>query len=60
MIKRTIKETTREYDEFGKLIRETITETTEDDDSVYNTSCYTYPYTPPAEISKDCAEVKIQ
>lgn len=43
MIKRTIKETVREYDEVGKLVRESITETKEDDDSTYTTSCYTYP-----------------
>ena len=33
MTKRTIKETIREYDDSGNLIRETITETTEDDDT---------------------------
>lgn len=43
MIKRTIKETVREYDNVGKLVRETITETREDDDTSYTTSCYTYP-----------------
>lgn len=43
MIKRTIKETVREYDEIGKLVRETITETQEDDDTVYTVSSYTYP-----------------
>lgn len=35
MIKRKIKETTREYDETGKLVRETVTETEEDDDTTY-------------------------
>lgn len=35
MIKRTIKETVREYDADGKVVRETVTETTEDDDTMY-------------------------
>lgn len=35
MTKRTIKETIREFDENGKVVRETVTETTEDDDNVY-------------------------
>ena len=35
MIKRTIKETVREYDVDGKVVRETVTETTEDDDTMY-------------------------
>lgn len=50
MIKRTIKETVREYDEVGKLVKEAITETQEDDDTNYTTSCYTYPATPPATL----------
>lgn len=32
MVKRTIKETISEYDEGGRVIRQTVTETTEDDD----------------------------
>lgn len=43
MIKRTIKEIVREYDEIGKLVKETITETQEDDDTNYTISSYTYP-----------------
>ena len=39
MIKRKTVETTKEYDADGRLIKETVVETTEDDDSVY------YPYT---------------
>ena len=35
MTKRTIRETVKEYDEKGNVIRETVTETTEDDDTVY-------------------------
>jgi len=35
MIKRKIIETIKEYDENGKLTRETITETTEDDNNTY-------------------------
>lgn len=35
MVKRTIKETVREYDVDGRLLKETVTETTEDDDTVY-------------------------
>lgn len=45
MIKRIIKETVNEYDSEGKLVKQTVTETTEDDDTVYFP---TYnPYTPP-------------
>ena len=40
MIKKTIKETVREYDEEGKMVRETVTETVEDDDTIY------WPYSP--------------
>ncbi|MBP1737519.1 MAG: hypothetical protein H6Q60_1400 [Oscillospiraceae bacterium] len=43
MIKRKIIETIREYDENGKLTRETVTETTEDDNSLY---CPVQPYFP--------------
>lgn len=50
MTKRTIKETIREYDEAGKLVKETIIETQEDDDTNYTTSSYTYPATPPAPL----------
>lgn len=39
MTKRTIKETIREYDENGKVVKETVTETTENDDTQY------WPYT---------------
>ena len=35
MIKRQIKETVTEYDENGRVVRETVTETTEDDDTAY-------------------------
>lgn len=43
MIKRTIKETMREYDKDGNMIRETITETHEYDDTI----CYPqYPICP--------------
>lgn len=35
MVKRTIKETVREFDTDGRLLRETVTETSEDDDTVY-------------------------
>lgn len=35
MIKRVIKETVNEYDGNGNLVRQTITETTEDDDTQY-------------------------
>ncbi len=50
MTKRTIKETIREYDESGKVIKETVTETTEDDDTVYWPYTVTNPcYCPTAE-----------
>ncbi len=41
MIKRTIKETISEYDKDGRLIRQTVTETSENDDTQY------FPYTLP-------------
>lgn len=45
MIKRTIKETVREYDADGKVVRETVTETTEDDDTMYFPQFQTYQET---------------
>lgn len=45
MIKKIIKETIKEYDSEGKLIKQTITETTEDDDTVYY-PIYQNPYSP--------------
>lgn len=57
MIKRTIKETVREYDTDGRLLKETVTETSENDDTVYYPS-YT-PNTNPiiygTEITCDCS-----
>lgn len=41
MIKRIVEETVSEYDKDGRLVRQTITKTTEDDDTQYN-------YVPPA------------
>lgn len=35
MINRTIKETTNEYDNDGRLVRQTVTETNEQDDTWY-------------------------
>lgn len=35
MVKRTIKETVTEYDKDGNIVRQTVTETTEDDDTKY-------------------------
>lgn len=35
MIKRTIKETVTEYDRDGNIVRQTVTETQEDDDTQY-------------------------
>ncbi len=49
MIKRIIKETVYEYDENGKMIKQTVTETTEDDDTIYYPSVpLNTPYTPPS------------
>jgi len=45
MTKRTIKETIREFDKDGKVIRETIPETVEDDDTTYY-PVYTNPPSP--------------
>lgn len=50
MVKRTIKETVREYDEGGRLTRETVTETTEDDDSAY----FPYYAFPPTSAPQPC------
>lgn len=46
MTKRTIRETVKEFDEKGNVIRETVTETTEDDDTVYYPYYAPTPYTP--------------
>lgn len=40
MVKRTIKETVTEYDKDGNIVKQTVTETTEDDDTAY------WPYNP--------------
>ena len=40
MVKRTIKETVTEYDKDGNIVKQTVTETTEDDDTQY------WPYNP--------------
>lgn len=48
MIKRTIKETVSEYDSDGKLVRQTVTETTEDDDTMYYPTYTPYPYATPS------------
>ena len=55
MVKRTIKETITEYNDKGGIIRQTITETTEDDDTVY-TPYYpttTGPYVAPGTTPYD-------
>jgi hypothetical protein len=46
MVKRKIIETVKEYDEAGKLIKETVTETTEDDSTEYIPYFPTYPAYP--------------
>lgn len=46
MIKRVIKETVNEYDKDGELVRQTITETTEDDDTMYFPPFTPTPYNP--------------
>lgn len=49
MVKRTIKETINEYDKDGNIVKQTITETTEDDDTQYwpyNPTPLTTPYAP--------------
>lgn len=38
MVKRTIRETVREYAADGRLLKETVTDTTEEDDTVYYSS----------------------
>lgn len=56
MVKRTIKETIREYDEDGHLTRETVTETTEDDDNVYSPYYVFPPSSAPDTIRPWCGE----
>lgn len=51
MIKRTIKETISEYDEAGKLVRQTVTETTEDDNNIY------YPAINPSYFPSDASKI---
>jgi len=47
MAARIIKEITYEYDQEGRVIKKTITETTEEDRSVH---CPSYPYYPPSYV----------
>jgi hypothetical protein len=55
MVKRKIIETAKEYDAEGRVIKETITETTEDDDTNYVPYYPTYPVYPTApEPWKPC------
>ena len=53
MTKRTIKETVREFDTNGNLIRETITETVEDDDTVYYPPYSIYPVTQTTSVNPE-------
>ena len=46
MVKRKIVETVKEYNDTGKLVKETITETTEDDSTEYVPYFPTYPVYP--------------
>lgn len=50
MTTRNIKETIYEYDQDGKVVRKTVTVTTETDDTPYTPSYYQYfnpaPFTP--------------
>ena len=48
MIERNIKETIREYDENGNVVRETITETVEKDNNPSPVYYYSTPVFPPA------------
>lgn len=57
MIKRTIKETVTEYDKDGKVIRETVTETTEDDDTQFTPF---YPYSGGLTYTVDPAIYRIE
>lgn len=53
MIKRTIKETIYEYDNEGKMIRKTVTETKEEDN---NPNLFKYTTTPcivPEHLNRD-------
>lgn len=48
MIKRTIRETVREYDADGKVVKQTVTETSEEDDTVYYPTYTPFLYTSPS------------
>ena len=48
MIKRKITETVEEYDDYGDLVKRTITETEETDDAMMATTTTSAPYMPPA------------
>ena len=52
MIKRTVKQITKEYDEKGVLVREEIVETTEEDDNTYGYALE--PYMPTEGEVKPC------
>jgi len=54
MVKRTIKETVREYDDSGNLLKETITETKEDDDTIYFPMYTTTPVPNPWWANPSC------
>lgn len=45
-MKRTVKETTKEYDTEGNLVRESITETTEESNDNITHPSYPYPTNP--------------
>jgi hypothetical protein len=50
MVKRKITETVKEYDENGRVTKETVTETTEDDDTQFVPYYPTYPTIPPTPL----------
>lgn len=52
MIKRTITETICEYDKEGKLVRKTVTETTEEEDN----TTLTYPYSNYPSPTNPCTD----
>lgn len=59
MVKRIIKETVREYDDSGNILRETVTETTEDDDTMYFPTYTTTPVPNPWWTAPTCTSTKI-
>lgn len=54
MIKRDIVETTYEYDNEGKLVRKTVTETHETEENTISTTTYPWTYLNGTDVTAQC------